>query len=117
MIIVLGLFLRLVWIEDMEWKWDEQQLYSMAHGAINKCWSLFALYYLSTKTTGPNMVIMEKLIMFNKFQTPELVKSLFGIVTFRKVLQKRQRFCLININWISQFCNKQLMGKSLILHP
>jgi len=35
-IIVVGLFMRLVWTSDMEWKGDEKQMYSMAHSAVDK---------------------------------------------------------------------------------
>ena len=35
-IIGLGLFMRLIWTDDMEWKRDEKQLYSMAHEVVDK---------------------------------------------------------------------------------
>jgi hypothetical protein len=34
-IIALGLFMRLIWTSDMEWKGDENQMYTMAHESIN----------------------------------------------------------------------------------
>ncbi len=35
-IIAIGLFLRLIWINDMEWKDDEQLMYKMAHTSVDK---------------------------------------------------------------------------------
>ena len=35
-IIVFGLFMRLIWTDDMEWKGDEKQMYDMAHEAADK---------------------------------------------------------------------------------
>lgn len=35
-IIISGLILRLIWTEDMEWKYDEKCMYSLAHKAVDK---------------------------------------------------------------------------------
>ena len=35
-IIIIGLFLRIVWTSDMEWKDDEKLMYNMAHTAVDK---------------------------------------------------------------------------------
>ncbi len=35
LVIATGLFLRLVWVEDMEWKRDEQYMYEKAHEVVN----------------------------------------------------------------------------------
>ena len=35
-IIVFGLFMRMIWTDDMEWKRDEKQMYTMAHETVDK---------------------------------------------------------------------------------
>ncbi|MGD0712321.1 MAG: hypothetical protein ABR968_14190 [Bacteroidales bacterium] len=35
-IIAIGLFMRIIWTGDMEWKGDENQMYTMAHDVVNK---------------------------------------------------------------------------------